>query len=135
MTPTPTHLIAGQTGADVLGPPLAGLVGHVGVGDLPADDGHHVRLARGNDVVGIVGRADVALGLNAGILDDLFDGLRVRRTELVLVKDRRHQAGEVEVAAGADADVVNLTGTATALNNRLMTAVRDRNCFARSAAA
>jgi hypothetical protein len=79
----------------------------VRVGDLAAHDADHVGLARGDYVVGVVGRADVAFGLDAGVADRLLEGGGERHAVLVLVHDGRDQLAEVEIAAGAAGDVVH----------------------------
>ena len=104
--PPPAHLVAREAGAHVLGAALAGLVRHVGVRDLAADDAHHVRLAGADHLVRVLRGADMALRLHLGVPDGLPDPFRERRTELVLVQERRHEAGELEVAARAHRDVV-----------------------------
>src|SRR5207248_3460693 len=73
--PAPAHLIARDAGADIFAAPFAGLVGHMGIGDLAAHNADHVGLARGDDVVGVLGRADVAFGLDPDVLRNLLERL------------------------------------------------------------
>ena len=63
----PAHLVAGEAGPDVFGAAVARLVGEMRIGDLAAHDRDHVGLARGDDIVGILRRADMAFGLHPGM--------------------------------------------------------------------
>lgn len=77
------------------------------IGDRTAHDAHHVRLARRNHGVGVLRRADVAFGLDAGVADGSFQRFGKRRAQLVRVDEGRHQLVEVEVAAGAAGDIID----------------------------
>ena len=88
IAPAPAHLVAGEAGADVLGAAVPRLVGEMRIGDLAAHDRDHVGLARGHDVVGILRRADMALGLDPGMLHHLLQRLGIGRAELVGEEDR-----------------------------------------------
>ena len=102
----PAHLVAGDAGADIADAPLARLVGEMGVGDLAAHDAHHIGLARGDDVIRILRRADMALRLDADMLGHLLQRLGEGGAQLVLIDEGRDDLGEVEIAAGAAGDVV-----------------------------
>ena len=104
--PSPAHLVARQAWPHVVGPPFARLVRHVRIRDLAAHDAHHVRLSGGDDVVRVLRGADVALRLHLRVPHGLLDSLCEGRSELVLVDECRHQAGELEVAAGAHRHIV-----------------------------
>src|SRR5262249_25068195 len=105
-SPTPAHLIAGDAWADVCRAPPARLVRRIRIRCLAPDDADHIGLARGDDIVGVLRRADMALGLHADMLDDLLQRLGEGRPQFVFIEEGRHDLWKVEVAAGAAGDVV-----------------------------
>ncbi len=86
LAPAPAQLVAGDAAAHVLGPVRHRLGGEMRIGDLAAHDADHVGLARGDHGVGVLGRADMALGLDPGVPAHLLQRLGEGRAELVGVQ-------------------------------------------------
>ena len=103
----PTQLVARDARPHLLRPAAARLGHEVRVGDLAAHDGHHVGVPGGEHGLRRCRRADVALRLDHGVRHDLLQGGGERLAEALREQRRRHQVGEVEVAAGPARDVVH----------------------------
>ncbi len=106
----PAHLVAGNAAAHVFGAPFGRLAGEVRVGDLAAHDGDEIGLTAGDDGLAVFGCADMRLGRDLGVVQGLFQHFGQRRRQLFAHREGRDDAFEVEIAAGADGDIVDLAG-------------------------
>ncbi len=80
----------------------------MGIGDLAAHDGDHVGLAGGEDGFGVVGGSDMRLGCDFGVFDRAFQDFRHRGGKFFGEQEGGHQAFEIEIAAVAAGDVIDM---------------------------
>ncbi len=91
-----------------VGAALRRLAGQMRVGDLAAHDGDQIGLARGDDGFGILGRADMCLGGDAGVVHHRFQLRGQRCGQLFGMGEGRDDALEFQIAAIAAGDVVHM---------------------------
>src|SRR4051794_9648437 len=60
--PAPAHLVAGQAASNILRPAVGSLCSQMRIGDLPTHDGNEIGVAFAQHALGVLGRADMALG-------------------------------------------------------------------------
>ena len=82
----------------------------MGVGDLAADDGDEVGLARRNDGFGVVGGSDPGFGGYTRMFNECFKLRCQGGGQLFARGEGRDDAFEIEVGALADGDVVDMAG-------------------------
>ena len=129
--PPPAHLIARDTAANILGPPLGHLARQMRIGDLPAHDRHHIRLARGKDGFGIVRRPHPGLRRDDRVLHHRFQPCRQRRRQLFAFGKGWDNAFKLQIAAKAAGDIINIAGRVMQANDLTQIISRQRHRIAR----